>query len=124
MANEIEEMGKFLIEALIAEGADAYERHIERRLENRERIYPLHQITAIAAGEPLSRGFNNKIARAARMILCSYILGLPEPLESFKDLEVYQLQLLYGILRSEQYSPYYYADLFIVYEQLSVQSWA
>jgi len=123
MANEIEEMGRFLIDALIAEGIDAYERHVERRLENSAYVYPLHQITAMAAGEPLSRGFDAKTARAARMILCSYILGLSEVIESFKDLKEYQLHLLYGVIRSEEYSPYYYADLLEVYEQLCQQVW-
>jgi len=124
IANEIDNLGEYLIDAFIAEGEEAYDRHVERRLADRDKIYPLHQLTAIAAGEPLAQGFDHRTARTARMILCSYILGLSEVLDSFKDLEDYQLYLLYGILRSTEYSGLYYADLLNVYNQLSVIQWA
>lgn len=103
---------------LLQEGKAAYERHVDRCLDEDKPIYPLVQLTAMASMEPLREGFNTKLVREARLLLCSYILGLEEKIESFKDLTQIQLYILYGLFRIEDYSGDYFSDLVEVYKIL------
>jgi len=116
MAEIINEGSDYLVDTLILEGQAAYERHVQRR-EN-QYVYPLAQLVAMNSTRAVKEGFNNKMVKQARLILCSYLLGLPASIESFNDLQDFQLNFLYGIFRSEEYAEIYDQDLIEVYTQL------
>lgn len=117
MTQAIDEMGEDLLRYLWIKGREAYKRHVSVRAERTDDPYSLEQMAAIGCTSPLAEGFTTKIVRQARLALCSHILGLKEPMKSFKDLDDFELYVLFGMTRVEMYYGYYSADMWDVYQQ-------
>ena len=118
LADSLEKMGLHLINYLFLEGREAYTRHVAAKAANGGKVYTLAQLTAIGCSSPLAGGFNTSIARTARLMLCSYVVGRPGMVESSNDFTEGELCILLGVTWTAEYMAMYTPDLLQVYQQL------